>query len=339
MFKIAIIDTNKFYFNQNEYKKEFNHANLKEDIKDLITFKNVKLPELMDDIVEAIGLDKILVGNTNIVTENDKYVYQICHLSMKDNGKEDDEENINGLASCLTLGYTNVYGPAVLLCSRVSDTNMCVPDTIDLDRVTEILYEKIHHTALLVKAVNQSSVIVNDKIVEEVYFHYDPKEIIDIDNFKYVECPFLKFNLLVLFNNDNTKPINKLVTKLVGKQRIYGDCYVLSKSAENEYIDFNLEIFKKILNLAEGSLKDRELEEDEKDKDEEDNKLPIIMNRYCILNKRHSKYSPMCNYCKTSDDAKVICTGCYRVRYHNKECQLKDWPVHHEDCVITVSKK
>ena len=334
-FKIAIIEINKYHFNKDDYVDSFNHEHLKNEIKQYITFKDTQLPTLMDDIVETIGLTKEMVGNTSIVTEDDKHVYQLCHMSMKDNGQEDDEENINGLSSCITLGYMNVYGKAVLLCSKIDKNNQCVVESIDLDAIVDILYHKVSHKYLMVKATDKSSVIVNNTTVAEKNFFFGPYETIeDMDSYKCADCPFLKFNLLVLFKEDTTQPINKIITKLVGKQKIYGDCYVLSKSAENEYIDIDMILFKKIMHIAEGPLKNRELKDDEKDVDEEDNQLPIIMNRHCVLEKRFANYKPTCNYCKNEDtQVKEICAGCYRVRYHNKDCQLKDWQDHKLECL------
>ena len=39
-----------------------------------------------------------------------------------------------------------------------------------------------------------------------------------------------------------------------------------------------------------------------------------------------------CNVCKTQDKGKKRCTGCYCVFYCGRECQVKDWDKHKEDC-------
>ena len=113
-------------------------------VHDLIEFRDINFNDMMEFIVTELGMTKDTVGCTTTCYEDAKSVYQICHLSMKDNGKEDDESTFNYLSSCMTIGKVKVHGTAIMLKSKVSDNYTCIPDSISHNDVIDLLLSLIH---------------------------------------------------------------------------------------------------------------------------------------------------------------------------------------------------
>lgn len=323
-YNIIIIKPNKLIIDQSITRQE-----VVEIIKPLIEFRSVTISVMMDEICEEIGLTGELVGSTALCMENNDFIYQLCYLSLKDNDKEDDEEMINGLASYLTMDSQSVYGNCVLICSKILETGICATHDINIDDLVNLLYKKINHMGIRIDTSGEvSEVEFNKQNMDSVF---------GLSDYKYLELPFLKFNLIMYVREGSTDTINKKATLLFGSKKILGDVIVLSKSSENEYIDLDLALFKKMLIVAEGSLDNRVLTESEKDDDEKVDGLPIIKNRHRILHNRYNNYVKMCHFCKiVSDSTNNVCSGCYRMRYHSEECQKNDWKKHRIECLHNV---
>ncbi len=101
-FTIAIIQPNKI-----KYEKKFLQKCCKEQLMDDIK-KHIELIEVtnstfMEIIVDKIKMTSKLIGSTELCYEDHESVYQLCHLSGEQNHTNDDENDINGLASYLTV--------------------------------------------------------------------------------------------------------------------------------------------------------------------------------------------------------------------------------------------
>src|SRR5439155_9719770 len=132
----------------------------------------------------------------------------------------------------------------------------------------------------------------------------------------------------------NNNSINKKATIIFGRNKVNGDVLLILKESDFEFIDFDKIIFDKIFDLADFSFDTRDLQDDEKKEDVRINNLPVIMNKYCILKKRYSFYNNICNFCKSSsNETLLICSGCYKTKYHNNNCQQKDWENHKKECL------
>jgi hypothetical protein len=297
-------------------------------IKDCITYHETSLDNMMELIVNVIKLDSKMIGDTVVCFENEKYVFQLCHLNMEDNGQKNSPDDINTLASTLTLGGQIVYKNCVLLCSQITDAGTCAPTSISEGMILELLKNKMRHKCMLLKT---------DGTTEELTFVRDPMETVNnAKDYQWMELPFMKHNLIMyLQNNPVTDTVNKLATKLVGTDRVHGDCVLVSKSAENEYLNVDKELLDKFLKLSEGPVSSRQLREEEKESDKKINGLPIAMNRSCVLERRLQTYKQICHNCNETIDLQnsKVCSGCYRVRYHNEACRVAHWPVHKEHCL------
>ena len=78
--------------------------------------------------------------------------------------------------------------------------------------------------------------------------------------------------------------INKMATRFMGNQKVMGDCLIVVKSTETEFIDLNLKEFQDIMKLCWGPLSNRKVLEN--DRPTKVNNLPIVRNRYHVLNEK-----------------------------------------------------
>ena len=305
-----------------------------DQIKPYTIFESVCHDEMMELVVKTIELDKDQMGSTTLCYDDDKLIYQLCHFNKEDNGSKNDEKDKNCLASALTLGQLSVYGDCVLICSRIVDDFTCGSETITPDTLSELYLKKMVHIGIKVYP---------DGKLEEIKFVEDPFDMVDNrNNYQIVETPFYKFSLLQLIQYVAEPDIlNRDATKVSGRFKVHGISYFVSKVTETDYEDLTIDLFKNMVKLAEGDLRDRELKDDEKDDQKKDN-IPIIMNRHCIIKKRLNELNRICLGCKENLDydssISKLCLGCYRVKYHNEECQKKDWLSHKNLCLHNKSE-
>jgi len=309
-----------------------------DDIKNLldnyIRIDEVEEEEIMTVVVNEIGLINNLscIGSTKIISEDNKYVYQMCYFDKSNILNKDKEENkeddLNITSSLLTIDKTKVYGNTVIIKSKIKEDKLCELDNLTKEDIYKIIYTKIIHKGVILRT--------NKETEEYTYINFPLERFNEnvVKNYRWVEIPFLKFNL-VMFVQTNPEPdeINKNATKLYGYGKVYGDCVLVSKSSQEEYIDLDLNLFNKFLTLSENTLEYRKLNEDEQLDGIKKNNLPQVQNRYCILEKRISEYKNKCNYCNNNINKIYRCTGCYRLKYDSDECQKKDWDKHSSECL------
>jgi len=328
-FNVAIIRPNQFNLEKGMDQHDIEHA-----IVEHVELNEVTNETLMECVVKTINLTPKLMGDTTACYENEEHIYQICHLNLKDNGKEEDESNLNRVASYLATDNKKIYGRSVLLCSKITETGICQNTTLDMNTISRILYSKLVHKGVKIHTSGE---------IEEFNFNYDPLEEYtqeQRDNYKWFELPLFKFNLIVYIEktpmeSTASEKINKKMTKLFGRGRINGNAIVVSKVTENEYIDLDNNLINKILVVSGGSLKERELLDEEKKDGEKKDGLPFVINKYRILQQRYNNRQKKCYSCSEDimDKNSQVCTGCYRVIYHSEICQKKDWENHKSDCL------
>jgi hypothetical protein len=332
--KLIVIQPNNFEFEKDSYYNQI--EKLTEDLNKHIEVRDVKFEDMMETIVNAIKLTPELVGETSTFYETSTNIYQMCHVGKEkeqqivQEKKEPDPKSFNKLASYLFGEEIN--GTVILLNSRIKEDRTCTPDDITLENFTEILYSKFVHKGVFIKVDQIEPVIEYDYFAHPLeYYTSDEKDYL---KYKLVELDFLGFSLAFFVEvNPENKQVNKRATRIMGKQPIFGDVIMLTKTP-HEFHDLDLSLLNKILKLSYGSIASRELLDEEKEIIEKDGELPLVTNRYYVLEKRYNNHRKICNSCQEEIlKNKLICGGCYRAIYHNEECQKSDWNSHKLECL------
>lgn len=323
-FIAANIIPNDFLFNPGDSLEE-----LLDRIQPLCNFTEIETDETMDFVVHTINLHPEDFGDTSLCYETSRRIFQLCHKSVDDNA-DNSKLELNGLASYLVQSRTKIYGPVVVLASRIDhETNVCSPCDITINDILHILNTRIQHKGIYLGC---------DGYVDEFLFTDDPLwELSEEEksNLQQVECPFLKFNLVILIKVKPTNnTINGKATRLLGTSRIYDDVIIVHRSSEYDYLDLTKPTFEKLLTLAYGGLHNRELTEAEKGDGKKHNDLPLVINRYCVVEKRYARHLFKCHGCSQTLTTFVVCGGCYRRHYHDEKCQQGDWEFHKDDCLL-----
>ena len=337
---IAIIKPNNFKFIKSEHYN--NIKKLGDDISPFIEIKHTPFEEMMDNIVMAIGLTPETMGDSVICYENVTNIFQICLMTQNNHFNSEQDENNNNDDQNNNIGRfligEKVIGNCVMINSKIKETNICCQDTITFDHIVQILYSKFVHKGIFIGKDNENSLIEFDYFNHPIeYYNITNQE--DFDKYKLIELNLFDFHLCLIVCKEQNDYINKRATLLSGEQLIYGDVVIISKST-HEYLDLTENICKKIMTLAHGPLRNRELLDTEIADEKQIDGLPMAINKYYILENRYNKYKNVCSYCHEELlDKQLICTGCYRNKYHSEECQHNDWDSHKFECLYKQKNK
>ena len=336
LINIIIIKPNNFQFIKSDFYK--NCHMLTENIMPYLEIKEILFQDMMDTIVTTINLTPEEIGATETVFETDKHIYQLCFLGkpggihVPQQGNNDAETKDNNNIGKILCGE-QINGNCVLIKSKINDNLICSPDSVNIDELCQIIYSKFVHIGVFVPENN------NESLVEFDYFdhpieYYNITDQDDYDNYEIKNVNFLEFDLSVVVKKDTiTNNINKRMTRLFGDQIIYGDVIIISK-ATHEYYDLTKNMLHKLLLVAHGPLRDRKLNDNEISENRTINDLPMVMNKYIILEERYKDYKNICQYCNEElNNKQLLCGGCYRVKYDSEECRLKDWEIHKLECL------
>jgi len=303
-------------------------TNIRRALPNYVTLKETNIQNMVEDLYNILNLNEDLIADTEEILETVNNVYQLCHVNYSNTSipttnftttSSNSNNIVNSLASYLCL-TTTVYNTAIILNSRVTDNLTCMPDTLNLESLVDILYKKLIHQAVK---------ITPSSIYYTISFYRSPIEnlvetIEDQTQYKILEVSdFYKFNLLLYLQiKPINKHLNKDATKLLGTSKLYGDIIVVSKTAENEYIDLDVETLQKLVDLATDTLSSRKLTDEELRKNEKINNLPVVLTKYNLVNIKYRV-----------NNNRYICTGCYRLRYPDITTQRLDWDAHKKDCL------
>ena len=320
--QLIIIKPNDF-----EFQKDLHYQ---QNVHEYIEERTIEQDHMMETIVTEIGLSPESIGESEIVYENSTNVYQLCYVDEK---LKEIKQPKNKIASYL-FG-DEIYGTAILINSRITNNNTCESGNVTLDDFLNIFYSKFVHKGIYISVDDD----VNDVIEYNYFLHpleYYTQDEKDYLKYKLIEVELFGFHLAFFTEiSPNPAKINKRATRIMGNKKIFGPVIMLTKTP-HEFHDLDMSLFNKLLKLSYGPLSKRELSQDEQSDGTKhtDSELPIVMNRYCILEKRYNNYQKVCDNChKEITQKKLVCTGCYRAVYHDINCQKNDWSSHKIECL------
>lgn len=325
MIQVISFKPNSFSFSEGNSRES-----IKDSIKDIVVVHEVLPADMMELVVEITEMKPEDFGDTIICRETGSFINQVCYKSHIKNQTNDEE--LNCLATFLTLTRQKIHGSAVFIKSTIDSQGMCQHDSSTIDDIVEILFRKVNHIGIILKTNNT---------IEEFNFKDNPISYLNSDdqnNLQFIEMPFLKFNLVAgIEKAPKNNKINKLATKLSGKHRVHGDVILLSRIDEHEYDSLEKDTIESLLIIASKNLSSRELTDEEKNVDKV-NDLPIVKNKYTILTNRLKTHQDRCNRClkkiNINEPGIITCTGCYRIFYDTNECRLDDWQYHKDECLF-----
>ena len=307
-------------------------------IPQLVKVVETSPESLMETIVEHLELTPELICASGTCWENETHIYQLFHVSQE---HEDEELPIeapvgplNQLGTLLVGREEAVYGNAILFKAEIQENHHGKNCSVELSDVEYLLKRRMKHTAVLIPAKGE---------IQELEFDRNPTEIIPEDQRQYYSCVELKLltmNLLIYFllqpeNHDQTQ-INRRATRLFGEKKIQGPVYVVNQLTNHNFGDLTKSMSHDLLKICFDPLKKRELEGIELEHGKKVEGKPRILNAYRIIKLRAQDYQRKCHYCGSEENI-TVCTGCYRLCYHQKSCQQSDWRTHRNDCI--TSKK
>lgn len=310
-FNIIIFDENKI--------EKFSMENIVEYMKKYSYEKYLDLNDLVPFIYDLLEMNDDISCNCEIIYQNDQYIYQLFNIQKE----QEDPEKYNNVASILTNSHS--YGKAVIVCSKILENYTCGISNICYNNLENILYGKIIHTAVKINVNNDMELIDYQNDVMENY---------DANNYRWMELQILKHHLILFIQvNPENNNVNKFATRLVGTNMINGDVIVSYKSENNESLNLTIEKLKDLLKICYGEMTERKLTDDELKYDEiKINGLSIINNDDIVLKRRLLEYNYKCDYCNITMNKGKVCKGCFRMRYHNNDCQIKHWEYHKTNC-------
>lgn len=295
-----------------------------DDLDPLIEVVETTPAEMMETIVETLNLTPEQVGGTLTCWEMADEVYQICHVSQGEDGPEEDPDELNLLASQLVGGEIPVYGEALLLKSRIDENGRGAATSVTREEVSRLFEFRMRHTAVRVP---------EDGDLEEQKFEKDPAELFDQpDKWTAHELSIFGMTLFIFIRREPDEKVNRRITRLIGDYRVNGEAWVVRRISEHNYGEMTIDLFEQLHRCSFGSLKKRELTESEAQHGQRVDGFPVVYPPTRVVARRSDQYTSCCDYCG-SDESTTVCTGCYRMRYHRRECQAADWPQHRNSCL------
>jgi hypothetical protein len=292
--------------------------NISTFITEYVSFIDVTEETFLDTIVNNISQHHKQTANTDFISESLNDIYQMCYI------QDDEQKEVNSFASLLTYDNKIIYGTVAIL--HFTTTNSIQKSFMDTKQIERLYLKRIQHCGVKIETNNTLTHIeLGDNIPLIMERHFGWKK----ENSKCVFSVFgdrgFDFEMYELKNNTD---INRIATKLYGC-RVVGDVIIFLKAYTDRYTDISISEIRDLAKLCETSTEKLSLT-----KEELEHTNNVVKNRYYYLKTRLTHYKSQCHYCWKENGKLLTCTGCYRLKYCNRECQLSDWNGNHKtNCV------
>lgn len=322
-------------------------------ISDYIEFVDVELTDIMEYACRKLTEDfpdKAVDSDFFYYTELSysfpkKFIEFIHCLPAWKSYDLSKAENMNNICCLMSLKHNVIENKCVVLASTY-DTSLSEKvriDSIDKSDIIRIVRRRFFFTSVLICENNLQKYYFQDiSILIKKIFNLGDND--DIETFKF---NFLEYNLIMYFQINKSKYVNKIATRINGSHYIYGDVIIVHQLEDNVFANLSIHEVKRLNVLGYGRLYDRELLSNEIDKVNQDyiddngevmtKKITPIKSRYAIINNRMKKWNinkNICINCSEIIKKPVICDKCYRMKYCSKECKQQYYSkYHHNECL------
>lgn len=262
-----------------------------------------------------------------IIHETEHVIWQLLYY---DDPKQQKDENINHIASLLNPKKNTIYGKVVIFCSKVVEDFTCVPLSASISNLKEIINSRSEYSGCLVSSNGEIKEIkIND--IKEL------ESLIKKTKINSRTCKLFGSSgfFLELYYSEEYKILNKFATTISSDQLIHGMVFILLKYNEYCYETLDKNLLLRFYNLCTLPLHYRDsLSEDDMKSEKNMYGLPLVKNKWFILKNKELELKNKLNLCWTCEKRSKLklCTGCYRLRYCSRKCQIDDYPEHKEDC-------
>lgn len=275
MFKVAKIKQNKLEYRGDDLNlSRFTLDKIEEDIEDYIEFVKVTHDDMLVTVGKILNMQPGYVGDTTTCASDDKYIYQICHLTDNAN----TEKKQNNIAIKLIHSSHCVVGDAVLFKTSLSNGKSEFCD-ITMDDICKLYQDIFIKTCVKIK--------VDGTVSEIKYVVYPIEWMNDLSNVRYYHSVYLDKLLMFYIEVNPTKNVlNEKASLLYGKA-IFGDVIIAFAQKPKNYFqedDFVSVVESEINKLvAIHSINDEKLSSDE-------SQITNLCNYNIVLNKHFSIY-------------------------------------------------
>jgi len=333
-FDLLIIYPNDIIINADNFN------NLTDEITKYIQKIGTTIDDLMYVLYDLLNMSPDIVGDSDIVYENDTLIYQLFHNSENWVKTEDECKlaksgcsNIakNSIATYLVNTEKKINGVAVLLCSRIKEDYLCTVNSVNINDLINIMSKTFFHCGNI---VHTNNTITTFNYIEPL------DNIINKQNYTYVETYIYNFHFIGCYDTSIQNAFNAKAS-LLFDTIIHGDIRVCLVS-NTSFIDLESNLLNSLLFCLINS-KERKYNNDE-DLPEKCNGLQVIKNNYTLLKRKITNHKivccnpdcdKLCDFDHHSVDSYAFkCDFCYKVFYHNLECQKSCNETHKEICLI-----
>lgn len=299
--------------------------------------------ELMYVLYDLLELTPETVGDSDIVYENDQFVYQIFHNSENLHQTEEEGKlaklstsitpSFNGIATYLVNSEKKINGRVVLLRSKILSNGLCDTSSINQDDMFRLLHKTFVHQGTI---ININELIIN-------FSYQSPLDGISESlkqNYSYVETDVYGFHLIGCYDStlESKESINKKAS-LLFNTKLHGNVRVCI-TTDSKFIDMEEGL---IDNLLYCSLQTAERKyTGSEDLPQRINDMTVIKNGYTLLKKKVSTFKVSCFNPQCSETCNVNeksietyspkCEHCHKAYYHNDECKLIHKEEHEKVC-------
>lgn len=241
--KIAVINENGIHHTEQQMTHAyFTLDNIEDLLEDYIEYKNINENELIDFIMDTIGVDFSI--HTGVVSHVMDTLYQIIHIDVM---KETHDEiivnhKLNGIATYLTDTNLPVFGRAIMIKIDTSSNKNTLVN----------LYEHDIYDLYRGKFIHKGVQINENGNMDDIAYVYNPVDWISPDrigSYKYDEAEILGKVFMVFYDMNSQSNINPIAHKMIkhNEYPIKGTIIIGMRDKQefqNEYLKY-LDITKK----------------------------------------------------------------------------------------------